>query len=273
MPRDSSDIYYRPVLQPKDWEGKPLHVVTLVVNGTNYKVITAEDTITLPSINGLLSDPDDDLLYGYYWYNAKTSKYYRSSSQIPVTDGMTLEAVENSGIKITDKNGKDYLLTGDDNKLDLDDGGHVYYNPILLRLTLKDANLQGIEYDGTLILLLDGRNSIAAKGDADAICARDLDIRSSSTNDGILTISAEKGLAYRSIGNNTSYSQSRSEQPISGERKNPHITMPASALKQFEEFNFYGGTLTLLGAETDTFVGIDERLQKGQIADARSCGW
>ena len=53
MHPDDSTIHYRPVLQPTDWDGKALHVVTLVVNGTNYKVITAEDTITLPTAIGI----------------------------------------------------------------------------------------------------------------------------------------------------------------------------------------------------------------------------
>lgn len=43
--------------------------------------------------------------------------------------------------------------------------------------------------------------------------------------------------------------------------------MPESALNRFERFSFSGGTLTLLGADTETFVNIDRCLKAGKIAD------
>ena len=105
MHRDDSTIHYRPVLQPTNLYGKALRVVTLVVNGTSYNVITAEDTITPPSIDGLLND-GDELKNGYYWLNEADSKYYSSSERIPVTESVTLTAVPRGyEIIITDKGG------------------------------------------------------------------------------------------------------------------------------------------------------------------------
>ena len=92
-PRNDSSIYYRPVLQPTNLYGKALRVVTLVVNGTSYNVITTEDTVSPALIDGLLKDGDEQK-DGYYWHDAENGKYYRSDEQIPVTDDITLEAVK-----------------------------------------------------------------------------------------------------------------------------------------------------------------------------------
>ena len=80
------------MLQPKDWNEKTLHVVTLVVGENRYNVV-AGDTVAPASIDGLLND-GDELKNGYYWHDAENGKYYRSDEQIPVTDDITLEAVK-----------------------------------------------------------------------------------------------------------------------------------------------------------------------------------
>ena len=255
MHRDDSTIHYRPVLQPTNLYGKALRVVTLVVNGTSYNVITAEDTITPPSIDGLLND-GDELKNGYYWLNETNSKYYSSSERIPVTENMTLTAVPRGyGIIITDKDGKEHLVTKDNCKDVLDDGrvsyeaGLIGYDPVL---KLNNAKLRSIEYDGNLTLQLEGRSSIAARDKENAIYTGNLTIQ----GDGILSISAENGQAYKPLNGFCTYTQN------SG-----HVTMPESALNQFERFSFSGGTLTLLGADTETFVNIDRCLKAGKIAD------
>lgn len=255
MHRDDSTIHYRPVLQPTNLYGKALRVVTLVVNGTSYNVITAEDTITPPSIDGLLND-GDELKNGYYWLNETNSKYYSSSERIPVTENMTLTAVPRGyGIIITDKDGKEHLVTKDNYTDVLGDGtvsyeaGLIGYDPVL---KLNNAKLRSIEYDGNLTLQLEGRSSIAARDKENAIYAGDLTIQ----GDGILSISAENGQAYKPLNGICTYTQN------SG-----HVTMPESALNQFERFSFSGGTLTLLGADTETFVNIDRCLKAGKIAD------
>lgn len=255
MHRDDSTIHYRPVLQPTNLYGKALRVVTLVVNGTSYNVITAEDTITPPSIDGLLND-GDELKNGYYWLNETNSKYYSSSERIPVTENMTLTAVPRGyGIIITDKDGKEHLVTKDNYTDVLGDGtvsyeaGLIGYDPVL---KLNNAKLRSIEYDGNLTLQLEGRSSIAARDKENAIYAGNLTIQ----GDGILSISAENGQAYKPLNGFCTYTQN------SG-----HVTMPESALNRFERFSFSGGTLTLLGAETETFVNIDRCLKAGQIAD------
>ena len=255
MHRDDSTIHYRPVLQPTNLYGKALRVVTLVVNGTSYNVITAEDTITPPSIDGLLND-GDELKNGYYWLNETNSKYYSSSERIPVTENMTLTAVPRGyGIIITDKDGKEHLVTKDNYTDVLDDGtvsyeaGLIGYDPVL---KLNNAKLRSIEYDGNLTLQLEGRSSIAARDKENAIYAGDLTIQ----GDGILSISAENGQAYKPLNGVCTYTQN------SG-----HVTMPESALNRFERFSFSGGTLTLLGADTETFVNIDRCLKAGKIAD------
>lgn len=255
MHRDDSTIHYRPVLQPTNLYGKALRVVTLVVNGTSYNVITAEDTITPPSIDGLLND-GDELKNGYYWLNEADSKYYGSGSRIPVTGSMTLTAVPRGyEIIITDKGGKEHLVTKDNYTDVLGDGtvsyeaGLIGYDPVL---KLNNAKLRSIEYDGNLTLQLEGRSSIAARDKENAIYAGDLTIQ----GDGILSISAENGQAYKPLNGICTYTQN------SG-----HVTMPESALNRFERFSFSGGTLTLLGADTETFVNIDRCLKAGKIAD------
>ena len=255
MHRDDSTIHYRPVLQPTNLYGKALRVVTLVVNGTSYNVITAEDTITPPSIDGLLND-GDELKNGYYWLNETNSKYYSSSERIPVTENMTLTAVPRGyGIIITDKDGKEHLVTKDNYTDVLGDGtvsyeaGLIGYDPVL---KLNNAKLRSIEYDGNLTLQLEGRSSIAARDKENAIYAGNLTIQ----GDGILSISAENGQAYKPLNGFCTYTQN------SG-----HVTMPESALNRFERFSFSGGTLTLLGADTETFVNIDRCLKAGKIAD------
>lgn len=255
MHRDDSTIHYRPVLQPTNLYGKALRVVTLVVNGTSYNVITAEDTITPPSIDGLLND-GDELKNGYYWLNEADSKYYGSGSRIPVTGSMTLTAVPRGyEIIVTDKGGKEHLVTKDNYTDVLGDGtvsyeaGLIGYDPVL---KLNNAKLRSIEYDGNLALQLEGRSSIAARAKENAIYAGDLTIQ----GDGILSISAENGQAYKPLNGTCTYTQN------SG-----HVTMPESALNQFERFSFSGGTLTLLGADTETFVNIDRCLKAGKIAD------
>ena len=259
MHRDDSTIHYRPVLQPTNLYGKALRVVTLVVNGTSYNVITAEDTITPPSIDGLLND-GDELKNGYYWLNETNSKYYSSSERIPVTENMTLTAVPRGyGIIITDKDGKEHLVTKDNCTDVLGDGtvsyeaGLIGYDPVL---KLNNAKLRSIEYDGNLALQLEGRSSIAAKGDEDAIRAGSLCISTTATGDGRLSISAEDGQAYKPLDTSRTYKQ-----------ESDHVTMPESALNRFERFSFSGGTLTLLGADTETFVNIDRCLKAGKIAD------
>ena len=255
MHRDDSTIHYRPVLQPTNLYGKALRVVTLVVNGTSYNVITAEDTITPPSIDGLLND-GDELKDGYYWLNEADSKYYGSGSRIPVTGSMTLTAVPRGyEIIITDKDGKEHLVTKDNYTDVLGDGtvsyeaGLIGYDPVL---KLNNAKLRSIEYDGNLTLQLEGRSSIAARDEENAIYAGNLTIQ----GDGILSISAENGQAYKPLNGGCTYTQN------SG-----HVTMPESALNRFERFSFSGGTLTLLGADTETFVNIDRCLKAGKIAD------
>ena len=256
MHRDDSTIYYRPVLQPKDWEGKTLHVVTLKVNGVEYNVI-AGNTVTPASIDGLLKD-GDELKDGYYWHDAENGKYYRSDEQIPVTDDITLEAVKGLyGIKITDEKGVEHLLRQGTYILNLGDCGDIYYaTGSEFILTLEDAKLRSIECDMDLTLNLLGSSSISAKGDEDAIRAGSLLIRTTTTGDGRLSISAQDGQAYRPLNGNCTYTQ-----------KSDHVTMPESALNRFERFSFSGGTLTLLGADTDTFVNIDRCLKAGKIAD------
>ena len=254
-PRNDSSIYYRPVLQLTNLYGKALRVVTLVVNGTSYNIITTEDTITPPSIDGLLND-GDELKDGYYWLNEADSKYYSSSERIPVTGSMTLTAVPRGyEIIVTDKGGKEHLVTKDNYTDVLGDGtvsyeaGLIGYDPVL---KLNNAKLRSIEYDGNLALQLEGRSSIAARAKENAIYAGDLTIQ----GDGILSISAENGQAYKPLNGICTYTQN------SG-----HVTMPESALNRFERFSFSGGTLTLLGADTETFVNIDRCLKAGKIAD------
>ena len=253
-PIGNSTIYYRPVLQPKDWNEKTLHVVTLKVNGVEYNVV-AGDTVSPASIDGLLND-GDELKNGYYWLNETNSKYYSSSERIPVTENMTLTAVPRGyGIIITDKDGKEHLVTKDNYTDVLGDGtvsyeaGLIGYDPVL---KLNYAKLRSIEYDGNLTLQLEGRSSIAARDKENAIYAGNLTIQ----GDGILSISAENGQAYKPLNGSCTYTQN------SG-----HVTMPESALNQFERFSFSGGTLTLLGADTETFVNIDRCLKAGKIAD------
>ena len=255
MHRDDSTIHYRPVLQPTNLYGKALRVVTLVVNGTSYNVITAEDTITPPSIDGLLND-GDELKNGYYWLNEADSKYYGSGSRIPVTGSMTLTAVPRGyEIIVTDKGGKEHLVTKDNYTDVLGDGtvsyeaGLIGYDPVL---KLNNAKLRSIEYDGNLTLQLEGRSSIAARDKENAIYTGNLTIQ----GNGILSISAENGQAYKPLNGFCTYTQN------SG-----HVTMPESALNRFERFSFSGGTLTLLGADTETFVNIDRCLKAGKIAD------
>ena len=257
MHRDDSTIHYRPVLQPTNLYGKALRVVTLVVNGTSYNVITAEDTITPPSIDGLLND-GDELKDGYYWHDAENGRYYRSDEQIPVTDDITLEAVKGRyGIKITDEKGVEHLLRQGTYILNLGDCGNIYYatGPEFI-LTLEDAKIRSIECDMNLTLRLLGSSSIAAKGDEDAIRAGSLCISTTATGDGRLSISAEDGQAYKPLDTSRTYKQ-----------ESDHVTMPESALNRFERFSFSGGTLTLLGADTETFVNIDRCLKAGKIAD------
>ena len=107
-----------------------------------------------------------------------------------------------------------------------------------------------------LTLRLLGSSSIAAKGDEDAIRAGSLCISTTATGDGRLSISAEDGQAYRPSDTSRTYKQ-----------ESDHVTMPESALNRFERFSFSGGTLTLLGADTETFVNIDRCLKAGKIAD------
>ena len=254
-PRNDSSIYYRPVLQPTNLYGKALRVVTLVVNGTSYNVITTEDTVSPASIDGLLND-GDELKNGYYWLNEADSKYYSSSERIPVTESVTLTAVPRGyEIIVTDKGGKEHLVTKDNYTDVLGDGtvsyeaGLIGYDPVL---KLNNAKLRSIEYDGNLTLQLEGRSSIAARDKENAIYAGNLTIQ----GDGILSISAENGQAYKPLNGSCTYTQN------SG-----HVTMPESALNRFERFSFSGGTLTLLGAETETFVNIDLCLKAGKIAE------
>lgn len=254
---DNSRIYYRPVLQPTNLNGQALRVVTFIVNGTSYNVITAEDTITPPSIDGLLKD-GDELKDGYYWHDAENGKYYRSDEQIPVTDDITLEAVKGRyGIKITDEKGVEHLLRQGTYILNLGDCGDIYYaTGSEFILTLTDAKLRSIECDMDLTLRLLGSSSIAAKGDEDAIHAGSLCISTTATGDGRLSISAKDGQAYKPLDTSRTYKQ-----------ESDHVTMPESALNRFERFSFSGGTLTLLGADTETFVNIDRCLKAGKIAD------
>lgn len=251
---DKSYIYYRPVLQPTNLNGQTLHVVTLVVGENRYNVV-AGDTVSPASIDGLLND-GDELKNGYYWLNEADSKYYSSSERIPVTESMTLTAVPRGyEIIITDKDGKEHLVTKDNYTDVLGDGtvsyeaGLIGYDPVL---KLNNAKLRSIEYDGNLTLQLEGRSSIAARDKENAIYAGDLTIQ----GDGILSISAENGQAYKPLNGTCTYTQN------SG-----HVTMPESALNRFERFSFSGGTLTLLGADTETFVNIDRCLKAGKIAD------
>ena len=251
---DNSRIYYRPVLQPTNLNGQTLHVVTLVVGENRYNVV-AGDTVSPASIDGLLND-GDELKDGCYWLNEADSKYYGSGSRIPVTGSMTLTAVPRGyEIIITDKGGKEHLVTKDNCTDVLGDGtvsyeaGLIGYDPVL---KLNNAKLRSIEYEGNLTLQLEGRSSIAARDKENAIYAGDLTIQ----GDGILSISAENGQAYKPLNGSCTYTQN------SG-----HVTMPESALNQFERFSFSGGTLTLLGADTETFVNIDRCLKAGKIAD------
>ena len=251
---DKSYIYYRPVLQPTNLNGQTLHVVTLVVGENRYNVV-AGDTVAPASIDGLLND-GDELKNCYYWLNEADSKYYGSGSRIPVTGSMTLTAVPRGyEIIITDKDGKEHLVTKDNYTDVLGDGtvsyeaGLIGYDPVL---KLNNAKLRSIEYDGNLTLQLEGRSSIAARDEENAIYAGNLTIQ----GDAILSISAENGQAYKPLNGGCTYTQN------SG-----HVTMPESALNRFERFSFSGGTLTLLGADTETFVNIDRCLKAGKIAD------
>ena len=251
---DKSYIYYRPVLQPTNLNGQTLHVVTLVVGENRYNVV-AGDTVSPASIDGLLND-GDELKDGHYWLNEADSKYYGSGSRIPVTGSMTLTAVPRGyEIIVTDKGGKEHLVTKDNYTDVLGDGtvsyeaGLIGYDPVL---KLNNAKLRSIEYEGNLTLQLEGRSSIAARDKENAIYAGNLTIQ----GDGILSISAENGQAYKPLNGICTYTQN------SG-----HVTMPESALNQFERFSFSGGTLTLLGADTETFVNIDRCLKAGKIAD------
>ena len=133
------------------------------------------------------------------------------------------------------------------------EAGLIGYDPVL---KLNNAKLRSIEYDGNLTLQLEGRSSIAAKGDEDAIRAGSLCISTTATGDGRLSISAEDGQAYKPLDTSRTYKQ-----------ESDHVTMPESALNRFERFSFSGGTLTLLGADTETFVNIDRCLKAGKIAD------
>lgn len=236
-PRNDSSIYYRPVLQPTNLYGKALRVVTLVVNGTSYNIITTEDTVSPALIDGLLND-GDELKNGYYWHDAENGKYYRSDEQIPVTDDITLEAVKGRyGIKITDEKGVEHLLRQGTYILNLGDCGDIYYaTGSEFILTLTDAKLRSIECDMDLTLRLLGSSSIAAKGDEDAIRAGSLCISTTATGDGRLSISAEDGQAYKPSATSRTYKQ-----------ESDHVTMPLRALEQFENFYFEGGTLTLIG--------------------------
>ena len=253
---DKSYIYYRPVLQPTNLNGQTLHVVTLVVGENRYNVV-AGDTVSPASIDGLLND-GDELKNGYYWHDAENGKYYRSDEQIPVTDDITLEAVKGRyGIKITDEKGVEHLLRQGTYILNLGDCGDIYYaTGSEFILTLEDAKLRSIECDMDLTLRLLGSSSIAAKGDEDAIRAGSLCISTTAAGDGRLSISAQDGQAYKPLNGNCTYTQ-----------KSDHVTMPESALNRFERFSFSGGTLTLLGADTETFVNIDRCLKAGKIAD------
>ena len=244
------------MLQPKDWNEKTLHVVTLKVNGVEYNVV-AGDTVSPASIDGLLND-GDELKDGYYWHDAENGKYYRSDEQIPVTDDITLEAVKGRyGIKITDEKGVEHLLRQGTYILNLGDCGDIYYaTGSEFILTLTDAKLRSIECDMDLTLRLLGSSSIAAKGDEDAIHAGSLCISTTATGDGRLSISAKDGQAYKPLDTSRTYKQ-----------ESDHVTMPESALNRFERFSFSGGTLTLLGADTETFVNIDRCLKAGKIAD------
>lgn len=255
-PRNDSSIYYRPVLQPTNLNGQTLHVVTLVVGENRYNVV-AGDTVSPASIDGLLND-GDELKNGYYWHDAENGKYYRSDEQIPVTDDITLEAVKGRyGIKITDEKGVEHLLRQGTYILNLGDCGDIYYaTGSEFILTLTDAKLRSIECDMDLTLRLLGSSSIAAKGDEDAIRAGSLCISTTAAGDGRLSISAQDGQAYKPLNGNCTYTQ-----------KSDHVTMPESALNRFERFSFSGGTLTLLGADTETFVNIDRCLKAGKIAD------
>ena len=256
MHRDDSTIHYRPVLQPTNLNGQTLHVVTLVVGENRYNVV-AGDTVSPASIDGLLKD-GDELKDGYYWHDAENGKYYRSDEQIPVTDDITLEAVKGRyGIKITDEKGVEHLLRQGTYILNLGDCGDIYYaTGSEFILTLTDAKLRSIECDMDLTLRLLGSSSIAAKGDEDAIRAGSLCISTTATGDGRLSISAKDGQAYKPLDTSRTYKQ-----------ESDHVTMPESALNRFERFSFSGGTLTLLGADTETFVNIDRCLKAGKIAD------
>ena len=207
--------------------------------------------------DGLLKD-GDELKDGYYWHDAENGKYYRSDEQIPVTDDITLEAVKGRyGIKITDEKGVEHLLRQGTYILNLGDCGDIYYaTGSEFILTLTDAKLRSIECDMDLTLRLLGSSSIAAKGDEDAIHAGSLCISTTATGDGRLSISAKDGQAYKPLDTSRTYKQ-----------ESDHVTMPESALNQFERFSFSGGTLTLLGADTETFVNIDRCLKAGKIAD------
>ena len=231
-------------------------MVTLKVNGVEYNVV-AGDTVSPASIDGLLND-GDELKNGYYWHDAENGKYYRSDEQIPVTDDITLEAVKGRyGIKITDEKGVEHLLRQGTYILNLGDCGDIYYaTGSEFILTLEDAKLRSIECDMDLTLRLLGSSSIAAKGDEDAIRAGSLCISTTAAGDGRLSISAQDGQAYKPLNGNCTYTQ-----------KSDHVTMPESALNRFERFSFSGGTLTLLGADTETFVNIDRCLKAGKIAD------
>ena len=250
---DKLYIYYRPVLQPTNLNGQTLHVVTLVVGENRYNVV-AGDTVSPASIDGLLND-GDELKNGYYWLNETNSKYYSSSERIPVTENMTLTAVPRGyRIIITDKDGKEHLVTKDNYTDVLGDGtvsyeaGLIGYDPVL---KLNNAKLRSIEYDGNLTLQLEGRSSIAARDKENAIYAGDLTIQ----GDGILSISAENGQAYKPLNGVCTYTQN------SG-----HVTMPESALQNLMRFKFEGGTLTLLGKENGAFTDLG-KLENGEIAD------
>ena len=251
---DNSRIYYRPVLQPTNLNGQALRVVTLEVGTETYNVV-AGDTVRLLSIDGLLEETDELRNGDLYWHDAENGKYYGSGEAIPVTENMTLTAVPRGyGIIITDKDGKEHLVT-EINKADVLGDGTVSYEAGLIGcdpvLKLDNAKLRSIEYDGNLTLRLEGRSSIAARDKANAIYAGDLTIQ----GNGILSISAENGQAYKPLNGFCAYTQN------SG-----HVTMPESALQNLMSFKFEGGTLTLLGKENGAFTDLG-KLENGQIAE------
>lgn len=183
------------------------------------------------------------------------------SGLLPTAAKMTLTAVPRGyGIIITDKDGKEHLVT-EINKADVLGDGTVSYDPdddstgisgSKGVLTLKDAELQGVEYqDSSLALKLEGSSCIDAKGSANAIRADGLTIQ----GEGRLSVSVEGGRAV-AMPDHLYYTQNGG-----------HVTMPESALTDAGRLKFNGGTLTLLGAETETFVNIDRCLKAGKIAD------